>query len=206
MDFFGVISYDLFWASLQNSEHPLHPFFDPIEDLLFRGATKAEGLVDEWMSGKYTSEHILQIIAERTGAPYQAILDVFCEDCQRLDISRPILQGVQALRENWYCILRTDNMDSFDRFTLPANPHLAEAFDEVHNSHTLRQLKEADGGKYFVTTASGLGVGMGHCVLIDDSASTCKLFERLGGKAYRTQTEAEVIAVLAMLRSSCPGL
>lgn len=201
VDFNGVISYDPFWASMRNPEHPLHPFYEPIEDLLFRGGNKIEGLIDEWMLGKYTSEQVHQIIADRTGAPYPAVFDVFCEDCQRLDISKPILQAIQALRKNWHCILRTDNMDTFHRFTLPANPHLTKAFDDVHCSYLLRQLKKTDGGKYFVTTVSGLGMDIGNCALIDDSNSNCRLFEGLGGKAYRTQSEAEVVAVLDRLKS-----
>lgn len=202
VDFNGVISYDPFWASMRNPEHPLHPFYEPIEDLLFRGENKIEDLIDEWMLGKYTSEQVHQIITDKTGAPYQAVFDIFCENCKQLDISRPILQGIQVLRKDWHCILRTDNMDAFHRFTLPANPHLVEAFDDVHCSYLLRQLKKTEGGKYFVTTVSSLGMGIGNCALIDDSISVCRLFESLGGKAYRTQSEEEVIAVLEELKHS----
>ena len=201
VDFNGVISYEPFWKSMCAEDHPLHRFYEPIEGLLFRGENKIEGLVDDWMLGKYTSEQVHQLLSERTGAPYQPIFELFCEDCGRLDISKQILQGIQALRKNWHCILRTDNMDTFDRFTLPANPYLAEAFDEVHCSYSLRQLKKTDGGKYFVTTATRLGIGMGSCALIDDSGSNCRLFESLGGRAYRTQNEAEVIQVLKRLRN-----
>lgn len=200
VDFNGVISYDTFWVSLLKPEHPLHSYYEPIENLLFRGENKIEGLIDDWMLGRYTSEQVHQIIADRLGAPYQDLLEVFCEDCARLDISTPILQAVRALRKDWYCILRTDNMDTFHRFTLPANPHLAEAFDDVHCSYLLHQLKKTDGGKYFITTVTGLGIGIGNCVLIDDSNSNCRLFEGLGGKTYRTQNEAEVIAVLEALK------
>jgi FMN phosphatase YigB (HAD superfamily) len=199
VDFNGVISYEPFWASMKNPAHPLHSYYEKIENLLFRGENKIEGLLDDWMLGKYTSEQIHQIISDKTGAPYQTVLDVFCTDCKQLDISQPILQGIQALRKDWYCVLRTDNMDTFHRFTLPANPHLAEAFDEVHCSYTLGQLKKTDGGKYFTTTVSALGIGIGNCALIDDSNSNCKIFETLGGKAYRTQTETEVTTLLKNL-------
>jgi len=200
VDFNGVISYDPFWASMRNLDHPLHSFYEPIELLLFRGENKIVGFIDDWMLGKYTSEQVHQLIANRIGAPYQDLFEVFCQDCQRLDISLPILQGIQSLRKDWHCILRTDNMDTFDRFTLPANPHLAEAFDEIHNSYSLRQLKKTDRGKYFITTVSDLGMGIGNCVLIDDSSSTCRLFESLGGKVFCTQTEKEVVTVLESLK------
>lgn len=200
VDFNGVISYGPFWASLINSEHPLHRFYELIEDLLFRSENKIEGLIDEWMLGKYTSEQVHQIIADRIGVSYHSLFEVFCEDCRRLDISKLILQEIQTLRKDWYCILRTDNMDSFYRFTLPANPHLAEAFDEIHCSYSLHQLKKTDGGKCFLTTTTNLGLRMDNAVLIDDSNNNCNLFEVLGGKAYRTQNEAEVIEILEKLK------
>jgi len=199
VDFNGVISYAPFWASMRNPSHPLHPYYDPIEQLLFRGQKKLEGLVDDWMLGKYTSEQVHHLLAYKLGAPYERLFDVFCEDCKQLDISRPILDKIQALKRDWFCILRTDNMDTFHRFTLPANPLLVEAFDEIDCSYLLRQLKKTDGGRYFVTAAANLGVGISSCVLIDDSSSNCSLFESLGGRAYRTQNEREVIGVLEEL-------
>jgi FMN phosphatase YigB (HAD superfamily) len=90
-------------------------------------------------------------------------------------------------------------MDSFHRFTLPANPCLAAAFDEVHSSYLLRQLKKSNEGEYFLTMATRFGMDMGNCVLIEDSKTTCDLFEKLGGKAYRTNSEREVLEVLDVL-------
>jgi len=201
VDFNGVISYDTFWASIQKTDHPLHSFYEPIEELLFVGENRIKGLVDEWMLGEFTSEKVHQIIVDNLGAPYQELFDIFVEDCKRLDISRPILQSIQALRKDWYCVLRTDNMDTFHRFTLPANPYLAEAFDEVHSSYLLRQLKKSDGGAYYTETVKNLNSEINNCVLIDDSLSNCRLFEKLGGRAYCPRGETEVISALENLRT-----
>lgn len=201
VDFNGVISYNPFWLSLKNSQHPLHSFSQPIEKLLF-GENKIEGLVSEWMVGKHRSETIHQILAERLDAPFGELFAVFCEDCKVIDISEPILEKVRALRKNWYCILKTDNMDSFHRFTLPANPQLSESFDEIHNSYLLRQLKKTNNGETFVSDATRLGVSLTNCVLIDDSASTCRMFEGLGGRAFQSQNEAEAISALEELRTN----
>lgn len=199
VDFNGVISYNPFWFSLINPNHPLHIYYEPIENLLFRGENKIKRLVDDWMMGKYTSEQIHKIIENKTGAPHQELLKVFYEDCKRLDISKPILRHIKTLRRNWYCILRSDNMDTLHRFTLPANPQLADAFDEIHSSFLLRQLKKTNGGIYFKTTTANFGIKIENCVLIDDSISNCILSESLGGKAYCTQNETEVIKVLKKL-------
>jgi len=200
VDFNGVISYDPFWASLRNPQHRLHQYFELIEQLFFKGENKIQGFIDEWMLGRYTSEDVHRILADRIGAPYEELLAVFFEDAKKLDISKRILEGVSALKKDWYCILRTDNMDTFHRFTLPASPHLSEVFDEVHNSYLLGLLKKTNNGIYFVDTVAGFGVNFGQCVLIDDSNSTCKLFQSLGGIAYCTQNEDEVLAALKKLK------
>lgn len=201
VDFNGVISYNPFWLSLKDPRHPLHPFFLPIEQLFF-GENKIEGFVNEWMIGKYTSEKVHQLLAERLDAPFGELFAVFCEDCKVIDISEPILEKVRALRKNWYFFLKTDNMDCFHRFTLPANPQLSESFDEIHNSYLLRQLKKTNNGETFVSDATRLGVSLTNCVLIDDSASTCRMFEGLGGRAFQSRNEAEAISALEELRTN----
>jgi len=67
------------------------------------------------------------------------------EGCKKLDVSIPILKTLQPLRKNFYTILRTDNVDSFKRFTLSENPELVSGFDEIHCSCDLGNLKKANG-------------------------------------------------------------
>ncbi len=199
VDFNGVISYYPFWFSLQNPNHPLHQYFEPIEQLFFIGENKIVGFINEWMLGKYTSEDVHKVINDRIGAPYNELLAVFCEDAKKLDISEQILAAVQQLKKDWYCILSTDNMDSFDRYTLPANPQLSETFNVIHNSYPRGSLKKTNNGVYFVDTVKGLGINFGQCVLIDDSNSTCEMFQGFGGVAYCTKNEEEVLSVLKKL-------
>jgi FMN phosphatase YigB (HAD superfamily) len=201
VDFNGVISYNPFWLSLRKPQHPLHTFSEPIEQTLF-GEKRIEGLINEWMLGKHKSESVHQILAERLGVSFDELFAAFCEDCKTIDISEPILEKVRALRKDWYCILKTDNMDSFHRFTLPSNPQLSATFDEIHNSYLLRQLKKTNNGETFVSDATRLGVSLTNCVLIDDSASTCRMFEDLGGRVFQPRNEAEAISALEELRTN----
>ncbi len=199
VDFNGVISYKPFWMSLQNPNHALASHFEIIENLLFKSDSKIQGLVDDWMIGKYSSEQIHQIISDRTGIPFDELFNVFQSDCKELDISTKILAEIKKLKREWYCILVTDNMDSFIRFTLPAKPQLAETFDELHCSCELHQLKKTNNGKFFRDTLKKLRVNFKKSVLIDDSEINCQMFRKLGGQVFRTENEAQVIETLSRL-------
>ncbi|MFZ3301113.1 MAG: hypothetical protein WA152_00155 [Microgenomates group bacterium] len=202
VDFNGVISYNPFWNSLTNKKHKLHSYYPKIENLLFKSQNKIEGLVNDWMIGKYTSEEINKIISDKTGIDKDELFKIFCEDCKKLDISINILKLVKQLKDSWYCILRTDNMDSFHRFTIPANPILSESFHEIHSSYKIKSLKRSDGGKKYLDTIMSAGFKINDCVLIDDGQKNCELFEDLGGKAFCTKNEDEVLAVLKNLSAT----
>lgn len=199
VDFNGVISYNPFWNSLINPEHKLHRYYFKIEELLFKGENKIEDLVNDWMLGKYTSEEIHKIIAENIDVNERELFNIFCEDCKKLDISTKILKILQKLKKNWYCILRTDNMDSFHRFTLPTNPILSKSFHEIHSSYQTKTLKRSDGGKKFIDTINSKGFEIKNCIMIDDGQKNCDLFVELGGKAFCTKNEDEVVEVLKKL-------
>jgi hypothetical protein len=48
--------------------------------------------------------------------------------------------------------------------------------------------------------ANSLGAGISNCVVIDDSASVCKVFEGVGGRAVRSFGVEEVVGSLEMLK------
>ncbi|OGD63600.1 hypothetical protein A2160_01910 [Candidatus Beckwithbacteria bacterium RBG_13_42_9] len=193
VDFNGVISYDPFWLSLTKPNHPLHKYYQKIENFLWG---TDQQLLQDWMMGKYTSEEIHQIMEAKIGIPAKEILAVLRQDCARLDVSQKILNKLQDLKNTFHRILRTDNMDTFRRWTLPKHPEIEDAFDEIHCSYDLGSLKKDKGGIYYKKVASERGVALENCFLIDDSKSSCQLFESLGGKAFNTQTEQEVLDAL----------
>lgn len=193
IDFNGVISYQTFWASLGNPKHKYHQYFSPIEEFIFKENTE---LVKDWMLGKYSSEQIHRLIAKKVNISYEDILKIFIEDCQNLDISKEILERVKNLRQYYYCILATDNMDSFDRFTLTSNPELIESFDEINNSSAIGIFKSKDNGQYFKDKISQRNAVTKNSILIDDSKSNCKVFYSINGQAYNTKNEREVLMIL----------
>ncbi len=199
LDFNGVLSYDPFWTSLRDTKHSLHPYYETIETYLFKDNIS---IVIDWMVGKYTSEEIHEILKKEINIPYEELFAVFCEDCSNIDISEKILKKIQTLREFYSCILVTDNMDSFDRFTIPHNPQLVASFDRIDNSYTMGRFKKSDNGRYFVEQVEERQVVMENCILIDDSKDNCTLFESIGGRAYATKTENDVLKVLDDIHNS----
>ncbi len=197
VDFNGVISYDNFWKDLEDKAHPLNTYHQPIENFLFK--EKPE-IIKDWMLGKYTSEEIHEILNNAVGVPFSELFEIFERGCRNIDISTSVLEKIQELRKDYYCILATGNMDSFDRFTLPSNLILMESFDEIENSYNLGIFKTTNNGQYFIDKAESLGVEISNCVLVDDSARVCKVFEGLGGRALRSFGVVEVVGSLESIR------
>jgi hypothetical protein len=193
IDFNGVVSYNPFWVTLKNPDHEMHKYSDFIEKYLFKDNIS---IVMDWMIGKYTSEEIHKLLEKEVGAPYDKLFPIFCQECANIDISEKILEKVRNLRKYYYCILITDNMDSFDRFTLTNNPILKDSFDQIDNSYTIKLFKKANGGQYFKDRINEQKAITVNCILVDDSKNNCALFESLGGKAFITKAEDQVLGVL----------
>lgn len=193
VDFNGVISYKNFWYSLTDKEHELHSYLSRIEQYLFKDNIE---IILDWMLGKYTSEEIHKILEKEIGVPYAKLYPLFEKECGEIDISQVILDKLQELREFYTLILITDNMDSFDRFTLPNNQHLVAAFDRIDNSASIQKFKKTNDGEYFKDTITEYGAVLENCILMDDSSNNCKLFEDIGGKALKTTNEEEAIDAL----------
>lgn len=196
-DFNGVISYNKYWHSLEEPVHDLHQYFESIEKFIFQ---ESRELLNDWMRGKYTSEEIHGIIGEQIGVDSNELLQVFIEDCRRIDISEKIIDTLQELKDKYYLILRTDNMDSFDRFILPRAARLKEVFDRVDNSFNLGELKRDNNGKYFLNRAKEQNIDIKQCYFIDDSQKNCDFYTELGGSAYCVKNETESLTVLNNLK------
>ena len=196
VDFNGVQSYLPFWSSLLDPSHQLHSRLADIEELIFR---RDPQLVREWMLGEYTSEDIHELIERELGIPKSELFPIFEQDCRNIDIHPEIQTALRTLKSRYYLILATGNMDSFDRFTIPAHPELEETFDEIHNSYNIGIHKPDQNGKYFTDVMTKQGVEPSICHLIDDSGSSCAAFRQAGGVAHQTKIPEEVLAVIASL-------
>ncbi len=195
-DFNGIISYNNYWNQIENSNHHLYKYHQSIQELY------TKELCENWMRGNSNAEKINEYIAQSVGVSYQELFGIFVGDCCNLDISLAILELAQKLQKDFICVLITDNMDNFDRFTIPNNPILKNSFDYISNSFNSKLLKTDKNGKIFLDICEQYNCNVKDCVLIDNSNKNCILFENLGGKSICTTGESQVILdVLDFFRS-----
>lgn len=145
IDFDGTLCYDKFWRGLPPA------LYQKVQIHLFE--SKKE-LVREWMLGKHTSEEVNQLLAEELGVDYDALWSVFVNDCNSMTVDPDILNKIQELRERYYAVLITDNMDSFVRFTVPTLG-LARYFDAIVNSYETKAFKNDNNGQSFKNQIEG---------------------------------------------------
>jgi FMN phosphatase YigB (HAD superfamily) len=186
-DFHGVLSYNHYWTQIQNPNHKLYQLNPKLRELY------TDELCVDWMRGNNTSENVNSYFSKTLGIPYNELFGIFANDCCNIDISRPIINLLQKLRKEYMLVLITDNMDSFDRFTLPNNLFLEESFDHISNSYKTKLLKTDDKGKVFVDICRNYQSDVKDCFLIDDSDYKCQVFSNLGGTAICQYGESNII-------------
>lgn len=189
IDFDGTICADRFWRNA-----PLE-IKDPIQKLLF---DDNKVLVGEWMLGKHTSEDICEFVSNELSLPYEVVWWQFVEDCTAMYVSEKTLELISTLRDKYVIILLTDNMDCFNRFTVPALG-LASYFDEITNSAYTHVFKNDASGQIFKDIAKKYGVGLEFALLIDNSAKVCEVFSALGGTVFHVKGENTAELYLAGL-------
>ena len=86
----------------------------------------------EWMRGKVDAEDITALLSDRFGYSRETIFQDLKESCEAMRlVSDEVFPLVRKLRNNGTkCVIATDNMDTFTRFTVPAL-RLSEHFDGI---------------------------------------------------------------------------
>src|ERR1044072_1737700 len=110
IDFHRTLCHDLFWRSLPAEIVEKIRLFEFDE----------QKIAYRWMRGEFTSEEINQQLAQVVGMEYAELWRVFVENCRTMHVSQQSLQNISGLREQFQIVLMTDNMDCFDRFTVPS--------------------------------------------------------------------------------------
>jgi len=189
IDFDGTICHDRFWRSLNEDDR------DKVQNLLFSGKNQ---IVNNWMKGVYSSEEINRIVAKETNIDYESLWNLFVRDCQTMRIESEILALINDLRDIFHVVLITGNMDCFSRFTVPSL-HLNEYFDVIVNSFDEKQLKSENDGNSFTKHVKGK---ITDAILIEDSENSCKVFESLGGTAYKVCSPDDTLKYLNILQTN----
>ena len=171
IDFDGTLCHDRFWRSIDADS------FEKIQNFLF-GENKS--IVNEWMRGIHSSEHINQLISKELNIPFENVWDIFVTDCENMNISSDVLNRIENLKKNFYTILITDTMDCFTRFTVPALK-LNSFFDLIINSFDNKKFKNDNDGDIFLQIVKERGSKIEDSILMDNSKGACATFSELGG-------------------------
>ena len=140
------------------------------------------------MRGVYTSEDIHQKLVEDLKINYEFLWNIFVEDCRTMFVEKSVLGKIAKLRDRYITVLITDNMDCFDRFTVPALG-MDACFDYIVNSYNEKMSKNDNGGKLFLDISARIGGMLPESILIDNSPKTCEIFQKLGGRSFWVTAE-----------------
>lgn len=180
-DWNKTLSNSLFWEQLDNPDHERHAWGKDIGDFIF---VKNRHIINDWMRGKIDSDHVVSMINDEYSYSKNHILNDLAESCRNMrfvDDSVPTL--IKDLRSNGVkCVIATDNMDTFMKYTKPGL-ELEKYFDDFLVSSELGKLKfdfEDESIPFFDKYLSQNNLSYHDVVLVDDCADRTGTYEKLG--------------------------
>lgn len=202
-DWHGTLSGSLFWDQWKDSAHPRHEWHAPLSRYLLG---ENMPMVMEWMRGRVIAEEIVAMLADHFEYSREIIFRDLKESCEMMRlVSDEVLPLVQKLRKNGTkCVIATDNMDTFTRFTVPAL-RLSEHFDGVLNSFEMGMLKQdvdehnLDRIPFFEDFLRDNNMEYRDAVLLDDSDYTSGMYERCGLDVVRISDPDDFVGKLRKL-------
>ena len=176
IDWYKTLSSSLFW------QHLPPEVFRPIERWMFKDNPTS---VCSWMRGQEGMADIVTALARSLDLSPQFLEQELETSCRKMElISENSLQMVDAIRRKGIlAVIATDNMDVFEKFTVPAL-NLRDHFDDILCSSSLGCLKadvDVNGQlPFFQPWLDQNGFKIQEAVLIDDSVQHSDFFERKG--------------------------
>lgn len=202
LDFDGTICVSRFWGhwAKDDARSGVNRL---IQELFFQ--TKADTL-KQWMRGEHTAEDIVRIISTDIDFSADELLIGLKESCEQMKLLNPkILPLVKLLRLNGIkVVIATDNMDTFQRWTVPAL-NLDKHFDDILDSYSLNALKndkDSKGrSKFFGEYFERKQLDPNETVLIDDGVHNSAIRD-FGMQFIQVTAASPVESILASLNKS----
>ena len=168
VDWYKTLSTSLFWVN--HTDALLSPQeLNGICSFLFYES----GLVDLWMTGFINSEKVIAEIAAVLHIDARRVLQELVYSCKVMELSDTRVPSIiqELRRQGIKVVLATDNMDTFERWTVPALD-LSTMFDSVITSASRGVLKsevQDDYSPFFGDYLVQNGIKPTEAVLVDDS-------------------------------------
>jgi phosphoserine phosphatase len=197
IDWYKTLSNSLFWEHLQDKNHRHNKHLEVIEKSMFRNNRH---LINPWMRGEYTAEDIAQILSQDSGVAQDIILDELAESCRQMKyVSDEIPELINKIRnKNIKVVVATDNMDTFERFTMPAMK-LNELFDDFLISYSLKLLKrdiQENSIPFFDEYLNKNSLTYQDTVLLDDCIDDSGTYDKLALKIIQITSTDRLVRVL----------
>lgn len=178
--------------------------FDKLDHRLFE-EMPMENFI-EWMRGNITKKDIVARLADAR-LPVSKVSALLKQGCETMFLDRKdYLKWIKKIRKKGKkVIIATDNVDTFDEYTVPALK-LTRYFDDILSSYRLGKLKkDVEGGRllFFDDFLKKNGIKYEEAMLIDDDEKTIKLCRHLGMQGKVVRSPEDVLKILMMIEASC---
>lgn len=136
IDWYKTISFNNFWNHFKNDGRV--EIYNALVDSLY---LDNKNLIKKWMRGNINADFILDKASNDTGLDRNFLNKELIKSCEEMDICKDSLQLIQDIRDKGKkCVLASDNMDVFEKYTIPAL-NLGEYFDDILLSNKIGYLK-----------------------------------------------------------------
>jgi len=183
-DFDGVLSTSKFYNGL-----------DPelsvqIQNFLF--SNKGYFLTKSWMHGEISFEELHLILGKKFNIASELLNQTLVQDVKDFEINWDLIHLLNSYKDKYKIPLAilTDNMDVFDRYTVPHHK-LDKYFDFIVSSSNASLQKVDNNWQIIQGTINRFGVKNSEVLIIDDSKKMQLASEKLGFKFYLYNSETK---------------
>lgn len=179
-DFDGVICSDYFYFTLEDQHSRL---YSDINEHIFHNDNYKK-LINQWMRGALTYQKFNRVIAKKLGTKSSLLDDALESSVRQMTMNEPLLEFSSQLRSiGIKTIIFTDNMDIFEKVTIPHHK-LGDHFDDCFSSHKHNLLKKDQDWQLLDKVLTAHNTSYEETLLIDDSKSIGSIMEKRGGNFY----------------------
>lgn len=199
-DWNKTFSYSLFWSQLADPKHERHDWHKNIVNFVF---VENKHLIDDWMRAKFDEKYVAKLIFKELGYSEKLILKDLAESCQNMQLVSDEAYDLvtQIRKQGTKCVIATDNMDTFLKYTKPAL-RLEDYFDDFLVSFENEILKfdvVGDSIPFFDDYLKRNKLTYGDVLLIDDCIDKSGTYDKLGFKVLQIFNQDDFLERLRRL-------
>jgi FMN phosphatase YigB (HAD superfamily) len=198
IDWSNTLSKSFFWGGFASKDHKYYSNYEKICQFLF---SDRKDVVNDWMRGKLSAEEICKLTSVYSDLSEVILIDELQRSCRNMVlVDETILEIIDQIRSNSIkCVIATDNMDTFRRFTIPAL-QLEKHFDDFLISSELGVCKYEiieDKIPFFDSFLKNKKLRYEDVVLLDDDVDRSNTYDRLNFKTRKIDSEQTLINILS---------